>query len=56
MMEIPCLFTKIFLVIGDPIKVPVGLNVKESRVWVSQLTDVMEMLDKQTKSMVQGKK
>lgn len=56
LMEIPRLFTKIFLLIGDPIKVPAIITVKEARDWVSHLTDIMLLLDKKASSMARGKK
>lgn len=55
-MEIPRLFTKIYLVIGDPLKVPAILSPEEAGVWVSHLAEALELLDRQASSMAQGKK
>lgn len=45
-MELPRLFTRVYLVIGEPINVPVGLTPKEVADWVRRLHDAIEAVDR----------
>ena len=54
-LEIPGAFTRVSLVIGDPIRVPPNLSEDELPNWTQQLHDVLEELDERAERKVRGR-
>ena len=52
LMEIPCLFTRVRLVIGDPITVPASLGQEGIAAFSLQLSQALESLDERVTSLV----
>ena len=53
-LEIPGLFTRVSLVVGDPISVPPDLPHQELPVWTQRLHDALEELDERAERKVRG--
>ena len=53
-MELPRLFTRVFLVVGDAIDVPAGLPKDEKGGWARRLRDALEDVDRHAESKAQA--
>lgn len=51
-MEFPRVFTRVYLVIGEPIEVPPGLKPEEIASWAGRLHDAIEAVDKRAEQKV----
>lgn len=54
-LEIPGMFTRVSLVVGEPIRVPPGMVPEELPEWTQRLHDVLEELDERAECKVRGK-
>jgi len=53
-LEIPVAFTRVSLVIGDPINIPPNLSQDKLPIWTKRLHDVLEELDERAERKVRG--
>ena len=53
-MELPLPFTRIHLVVGEPMAVPAGISAEDLEAWKSRIREALERLDKRAEASAAG--
>jgi hypothetical protein len=51
-LEIPMMFTRVSVAVGEPMRIPPGLSWEEVGCWRSRLHDVLEAVDREAEDRV----